>query len=87
MERVNFSYLLKNIPIPCKNVYLNNMIFDLESFIKGIRWKSFFYEKSDNTPETIVDNFGFKSARTSPKNEHLNAFEADLYDMVHNFDI
>ena len=49
------------------------MIFNLESFVKRIRWKAFFYEKSDNTTETIVDNFGFKSVRAPPKNEHLNA--------------
>ena len=54
------------------------MIFKLENFIKRIRWKAFFYEKSDNTLETIVDNFGFKLVRTPPKNEHHNAFEADL---------
>ena len=59
MERVNFGYSLKNIPISSKNVYLNNMIFKLESFIKRIRWKAFFYEKSENTPESIVDSFGF----------------------------
>ena len=74
------------LPIPSKNVYLKNRIFKLESFIKRIRWKAFFYEKSDSTPQTIVDNFGFKSVRTPPKNEHLNAFETDLYDMVHNIE-
>ena len=67
-------------------MYLKNMIFKLESFIKRIKWKAFFYEKSDKTPEKTVDNFGFKSAKTTPKNEHLNAFEADLvgyrYNMV-----
>ena len=84
MERVNFSYSLKSIPIPSKNVDLKNMIFKLEIFIKRIRWKAFFYEKSDDTPEKTVDNFGFKSIKTPPKNEHLNAFEADLYDIVRN---
>ena len=62
------------------------MIFKLESFIKKIRWKAFFYEKSENTPESVVDSFGFKSVRTPPKNEHLNAFESDLYDMVRNIE-
>ena len=55
------------------------MIFKLESFIKVIRWKIFFYEKSDNTPEKTDNNFGFKSVKTPPKNEHLNSFEADFY--------
>ena len=57
-----------------KNVYLKNTIFTLESFIKRIRWKTFFYEKSDNTPEKAIDNFGFKSVKTPPKNEDLTAF-------------
>ena len=67
MERVNFSYSLNNIPIPSKNAYLKNMTFKLESFIKRIRWKAFFYEKLENTSEAITDNSGFKSVRTSPK--------------------
>ena len=62
------------------------MIFKLESFIKRIRWKAFFYEKSENTSETITDNFGFKSVKTPPKNELLNAFETDLYDTVCNIE-
>ena len=86
MERVNFSYSLKNIPIASKNAYLKNMIFKLGSFIKRIRWKAFFYEKSEIVPETIVDNFRFKSVRTPPKNKHFNAFETDLHDMACNIE-
>ena len=86
MERVNFSYSLKNIPISSKNVYLKNTIFNLDSFIKRIRWKAFFYEKSENKPGTIDDNFEFKSVRTPPKNEDPNAFETDLYRMVRNIE-
>ena len=82
MERVNFSYSLKNIPIPSRTVYLKNMIFKLESFTRGIRWKAFFYEKLENTPEKLV----VKSVKTTSKNEHLNAFEADLCDMVRNIE-
>ena len=54
--------------------------------MKRIKWKSFFYEKSENAPETISNNFGFKSVRTPPKNEHVNAFETGLYDMVRNIE-
>ena len=32
------------------------------------------------------DNFGFKSVKAPPKNEHLNAFENDMYDMVRNIE-
>ena len=67
-------------------LFIAAVISKLESFIKRTRWKAFFYEKSDNTPQKIVDNFGFKSVQTPPKNEHLNAFETVLYDMVRNIE-
>ena len=46
--------------------------------------ESIFQWKIDNTPEKTVDNFEFKS---SPKNEHFNAFEANLYDIVRNIEL
>ena len=76
---------MKNIPIPSKNAYLKNLIFKLESFIKQIRWKAYFFENSNKINETTT-NFGFKSVKTPPKNEHLNAFENDLYDLVFNIE-
>ena len=59
----------------------------MESFAKGIRWKAYFFEKLNEIDNaTIVNNFGFKSVSTRPKNEHLNAFEEDLYDLVRNIE-
>ena len=85
MERVKFNYSMKNIPIPSKNAYLKNLIFKLESFIKRIRWKAYLFENSNEINETTTaTNFGFKSVKAPPKNEHLNAFENDLYDLVRN---
>ena len=66
MERANGSYSLKNIAILSKNAYLKN-IFKLERFMKSVRWKPFFYEKSEDMCEMIDDNFGFKSVRTPTK--------------------
>ena len=80
MERVDFNYSVKNIlPIPSKNAYLKNLIFKLENFIKRIRWKAYFFEKPNEIDNlTTVNNFGFKSVLTPPKNEHLDAFEEAL---------
>ena len=87
MERVKFNYSMKNIPIPSKNAYLKNLIFKLESFIKRIRWKAYFFENSNEINETTTTTiFGFKSVKTPPKNEHLSAFENDLYDLVRNIE-
>ena len=87
MERVKFKYSMKNIPIPSKNAYSKNLIFKLESVIKRIRWKAYFFENSNEINETTTaTNFGFKSGKTPPKNEHLNAFKNDLYDLVRNIE-
>ena len=43
-----------------KNDYLKNLIFKLESFIKRIRWKAYFFEKTnENDDATTVNSFGF----------------------------
>ena len=87
MEKVNFKHSMKNITIPSKNAYLKNLISKLGSFIKRIRWKAYFFEKPNEIDDaTTVNNFEFKSVLTLPKNEHLNAFEEDLYDLVRNIE-
>ena len=40
--------------------------------------KAFFFDKNSESNEQLNDNLGFKSVKTPPKNEHLNAFENDL---------
>ena len=76
---------MKNIPIPSKNAYLKNMIFKLEGFIKRIRQKAQLLEKPNGIDGArTVNDSGFESVPTPPKNEHLNAFEDDLYDLVRN---
>ena len=87
MERVNFNYSMKNIPIPSKNAYLKKLIFKLESFIKRIWWKAYFLDKPNKIDDAAtVNNFGFKSVLTPPEKGHLKAFEEDLYDPVHNIE-
>ena len=48
MERINFDYSLKNIPIPSNQSYLKTMIEKVEAFIKRIRWKAYFFELNNN---------------------------------------
>ena len=83
MERQNFGYSLKNIPVPNKKSYLKALIDKIGNFICRARWKAYFYDKKldkDSNPHS--NNFGFKSGKTPPKNNNLTAFENDLYAMV-----
>ena len=87
MEKVNFIYSMKNIPLSTKDSYRKNLIFKLESFIKRTRWKAFFFDKDSGSNKELNVNFAFKSVKTPPKNEHLNAFENDLYDTVRKIEL
>ena len=86
MDQVRFDYSTKNIPIPPRNSYLKSLIEKVESAIKRMRWKAFFFDRNeqDNNDATNNDNFGFKSRKCPPQNSDLDKFEADLLDMVHN---
>ena len=44
------------------------------------------FERQCKDNDEITANFGFKSVKTSPKNDNLNQFESDLYDMVQNIE-
>ena len=86
MEQINLGYSTKNIPVPSDKAYLKNLILKVESFIKRIRWKALFYDKSKNNDDEendLVEKFGFKSSRTPPQNESLTGVEKDLYNLVH----
>ena len=86
MDQVRFDYSTKNIPIPPGNSYLKSLIEKVESAIKRMRWKAFFFDRNDqdNKEATNNNNFGFKSRKCPPQNSELDKFEADLLDMVHN---
>ena len=62
---------MKNIPLRTKDSYRQNLNFKLESFIKRIRWKAFFFDKNSKSNEQSSDNFNFKSIKTQPKNKNL----------------
>ena len=40
MEKVNFGYSMKNIPIPDEKMYKLQLTEKVENFIKKIRWKA-----------------------------------------------
>ena len=44
MNAINFAYSLKNIPTPSRRSYLKSLMNKVESFLRKIRWKAYFYE-------------------------------------------
>ena len=59
------------------------MVEKVESFIRRLRWKAYFFCKDAKRYDNAsVNSFGFKSLATPPQNEHLKAFEDDIYEMI-----
>ena len=74
MGRVNFNYSLKNIPLPNKDTCRKNLIQKVESFIKRIRWKAFFFErqcKHNDQATLILDLNQLKSHPKMPTEINL----------------
>ena len=96
MELFNLCYSDKNIPIPSCREYTKKLLENVESLIKRMRWKAFFYLNSDNgsdsdtsdnssnSDETTQEYYGLKSKRTPPQIPEMASFEADMLDMVSN---
>ena len=49
MEKINFNYSLKNIPVPSKSSYKLKLIDKIENVIKRMRWKAQFFINGDST--------------------------------------
>ena len=60
MEKINFSYSLKNIPTPTKTTYHLIFMEKIESIIKRMQWKVHFYLEKD-TSNIAYTNYGFKT--------------------------
>ena len=59
----------------------------VESFLKRIRWKAYFYENfNDGDSDQNNNNYRFKSNMAPPPNEHLNKFENAMYDLIKNIE-
>ena len=55
------------------------LVDKLNSFIRRLTWKAFYYNKAESEQ---VKNCGFKSEKCPPKISELSEFEADPYNMA-----
>ena len=85
MEKLNFGYSFKNIPVPGKSNYLLQLVEKIELVVKRMRWKAHFYLDSLEKGEASQieqDNdreeyYGFKSRRYPKQIKELVEFEKD----------
>ena len=84
MEKINYNYLLKNIPTPRNTSYQLKLIEKVESVIKRMRWKAHFFLNGNNTEETRKETFGFKSHHHPPQPTELEMFEKGLLHIINS---
>ena len=85
-RRTNLSYSLKNIPIPSPNAYRKRLIEKVESVIKRMRWRAFYFLREGENSGSAEEKFGLKSKKCPPQIEELKPFEDDMIKLIENID-
>ena len=83
LEKVNFDYSLKNIPICGHKEYTKKLLHQTDKFIRNLRWRTFFYlnpKAKSNEKKT----YGFNSYNNPPSIPELKQFEDGLISIVKN---
>lgn len=82
MERVNFGYSMKNIPIPSTKEYKKSLIEKTESVLKRMRWKAFHFLNRTVNKQENKETYGFKTSKYPPQPDEMKPFEDDVLKMV-----
>lgn len=83
MERRDFKYSMKNIPLPSNSEYITRLIEKTEEFIKRLRWRSYFHLHPEARPQH-KETYGFRTRKLPPTITQLKPFEDDLLKMIEN---
>ena len=85
-KRMTLSYSLKNIPIPSNRLYMKKLIEMAESVMKRMRWRAFFFLRSDDeeVEQGEEEYYGFRSRRCPPQMDELKPFEDDMEKLIGN---
>ena len=84
MEKLDIDYSLKNILIPSKESYLIKLIVNIESVVKGMRWRADLFLQEKYESDIWRENFGFTSKSNPSQCNHIEAIEKEFLDMIPN---
>ena len=85
MEKINFGYSLKNIPIPKRELYMKALIDKTHKFLKRIRWRAYFFDNPAPSSQRR-ETFGFNSEKSPPFVKDTLPFETEMYQLIRNID-
>ena len=77
---------MKNVPTPSHQSYKLLLIDKIESIIKRMRWKTYFFmeNKAATLEEPSKQTYGFKSEHHPSQSKYLEAFEKDLFNIANS---
>ena len=86
MDRINFGYSVKNIPISNERSYKLQLIDKIEAVIKRMRWKAAFHNGPNErtSKDDKIETYGLKSAYCPRQIPELHPFESDLIKLAEN---
>ena len=80
MEKVNFKYSNKNIPIPSERTYLLQLMEEIEMFITRMRWKAIYCNRKTN--DNSSERYGLKTLKCPKQLKDPVPFGNDVADML-----
>ena len=80
LDKVNFKYSLKNVPIPNPTTHLRGVINSTEKFLQAARWKCYFFLNPNDKPPK--NYYGFKTPKNAKAIPELLQFEKDLNNLI-----
>ena len=84
MEKKNFGYSMKNIPLHSFKEYKLQLLDSMGKFVHNLRWRAFFFKNQDKSSKRKKPTYDFRSLRQAPACHELRKLEESLYDMARN---
>jgi hypothetical protein len=82
MEKINFGYSTKNIPMQSETEYVKRFIEKTQQLLRRMRWKAYFF--FNPTDSSTKETYGFKSRKPPKYVTELKPFEDDMLTMIQN---
>ena len=88
LRKFDLPYSGKNIPIPAVDTCQKKLIEMVESVIRRMRWKAFFFLRRgdehniENDADAQGEKYGLKSRKCPPQIDEMKAFEAAMFNLI-----
>ena len=83
-KKAVFDYSLKNIPVPNRDTYMKQLIYQVEKVIQRIRWKAHFFFNPPKQPKP--ERYGFATPLNALQCPDLINFENDVTHLIANLE-